>query len=304
MEIKDFKEVLENARRKKASVPMAVAAAEDLHTLEAALKAYREKIVLPYLVGDKKKIVGRLRELGGDLPDELIVEADDGEDAARASIRLIREGRAAFLMKGNLETSQILKALLDKENGLGMGRTLTHMSLTHLPGYRKILAITDAAILISPTLEQKRDVVANAVQAFRDLGYERPQVAVLAAVEKVNPKMPETVDAAELKKMWEAGEIGGCDLEGPISMDLAMNREAAEIKGYKSSVTGSPDILVMPNLVSGNILSKALREFADSTTVGVVMGASVPMVLTSRGASVRSKYTSIALVSQMSVYMH
>jgi phosphate butyryltransferase len=202
-------------------------------------------------------------------------------------------------MKGILETSQIIKAIINKETGLGQGRTISHMTITHIPSYHKLLVITDAAILIEPTLAQKKDIIQNAVDGLIALGYDKPKVAVLTSIEKVNPKMQESVDAAELKKMVESGEITGCSLEGPISTDLALNKEAAEIKGYHSDVTGNPDILVMPNLVCGNILSKALREFADTTSVGVVLGAKIPMVLTSRGASVRSKYTSVVVVSQM-----
>jgi phosphate butyryltransferase len=299
MEIRDFSEVVNRAIEKKAQTPMAVAAAEDEHTLEASLKAAKEGVVLPLLVGDKSKIKAIISKLGETFPDDQIFDAPDRDEAAKVAVKLVRDGKATFIMKGLLETSQIIKALLNKEEGLNTGRILTHMSITHVPTYRKLLVITDAAIIIEPNLAQKKDITQNAVNGLIALGYEKPKVAVLTALEKVNPKMPETVDAAELKKMVERGEITGCDLEGPISMDLAMNKEAAEIKGFNSPVTGDPDILVMPSLVAGNILSKALREFCDTTTVGVVAGAKVPMVLTSRGASVRSKYTSIVVVAQM-----
>jgi phosphate butyryltransferase len=299
MEFKDFSQIIDQARQKKAKTPMAVAAAEEDHTLSAAIQAYKEQVVQPWLVGDKAKILALLKEMNESFPEQYIIDSPDRDNAAFEAVKLVREGKAAFLMKGILETSQIVKALLNKETGLSTGRTLSHMSITHVPKYHKLLVITDAAILIEPTLAQKKDIIQNAVNGLISMGYDKPKVAVLTSVEKVNPKMPESVDAAELKKMWQEGQITGCDLEGPISLDLALNKEAAEIKGYKSEVTGDPDILLMPNLVAGNILSKALREFADTTTVGSVMGAKVPMVLTSRGASVRSKYTSVVVISQM-----
>jgi phosphate butyryltransferase len=299
MEFKDFSQILDLARQKKAMTPMAVAAAEEDHTLSAAVAAWKEKVVQPWFVGDKAKILALLKEVGETFDEKYIIDSPDRDQAAFEAVKLVREGKASFLMKGILETSQIVKAILNKETGLATGRTLSHMSITHVPKYHKLLVITDAAIIIEPTLAQKKDIIQNAVIGLRALGYEKPKVAVLTSVEKVNPKMPESVDAAELKKMWQEGQITDCDLEGPISLDLALNKEAAEIKGYKSEVTGNPDILLMPNLVCGNILSKSLREFADTTTVGSVMGAKVPMVLTSRGASVRSKYTSIVVLSQM-----
>ena len=299
MEIRDFKQIIDKAKEKKALTPMAVAAAEEEHSLLAATQAWKEGVVQPWLVGDKGNILDILKKIDVAFPEEFVIDSPDKDDSAFQSVKLVREGKAAFIMKGILETSQIAKPILNKENGLYTGRTLTHMSITHIPSYHKLLVITDAAIIIDPTLEQKKDIIQNAVNGLRALGYEKPKVAILTSIETVNPKMPESVAAGELKKMWEAGEIVNCDLEGPISTDLALNREAAEIKGFKSEVTGNPDILVMPNLVAGNILSKALREFADTTTVGAVMGAKVPIVLTSRGASVRSKYTSVVVISQM-----
>jgi phosphate butyryltransferase len=296
----DFKQIVNKATSRKAKTPMAVAAAEEEHTLKAATQAWIEGIVQPLLIGDKARIQELLKKIEAPaFPEEFIFETPDRDASAFEAVKLVREGKAAFIMKGILETSQLAKAILNKETGISTGRTLTHMSVTHIPAYHKLLIISDAALLIEPTVAQKMDIIQNAVNALRSLGYEKPKVAVLTSIEQVNPKMPESVAAAELKKMWEAGEITDCVLEGPISIDLALNKEAAKIKGYKSEVTGDPDILCMPNLVSGNILSKALREFADTTSVGIVAGAKVPVVLTSRGASVRSKYTSIAVVSQM-----
>ncbi|MDR1043920.1 MAG: phosphate butyryltransferase [Candidatus Adiutrix sp.] len=299
MAIPNFEQIIQQARDSKKMTPASVACAEEEHVLEAVIRAWKEKIIQPWLVGDRDRIKALLKERDESFPDEFIVGADDKEKAAFKAVQLIREGRAAYLIKGLIETSVIVRALLNKETGLPTGRTLSHMSITHIPGHRKLLVITDAAIIISPDLSQKADIIQNAVNGLRALGYDRPKVAVLTSIETVNPKMPESVEAAELKKKWEAGEITGCCLEGPIALDLALNAEAAAVKGYQSEVVGDADILVMPNMVSGNILVKALREFADSTSVGVVQGAGAPMVLSSRGASVRTKYTAVVVVSQM-----
>lgn len=301
MVIKDFSEILEAARTRKAMTPAAVACAEEEHVLEAVTRAWREETVMPWLVGDKEKILAILGKMGVVFPEDYIVPVRDRAEAAFESVRLIREGKATFLVKGLLDSSDILRAMLNKETGIATGRTFTHMSITHIPGHRKLLVVTDAAINIQPTLTQKRDIIQNAVNGLRMFGYDRPKVAVLASIETVNPKMPESVEAADLKKMWQAGEITDCIVEGPIALDLALNAEAAAIKGYASEVAGDADILIMPNMVTGNILSKALREFADSTVVGIVVGAKVPMVLTSRGASVKTKYTSTVVVSEMVV---
>ena len=295
----NFDVLVGKARAEKRAVPVAVACAEEEHTLEAAIRAWKEQIVSPWLVGDKGKILDILKELGEHAPEERIIGSPDKATSAFEAVRLVREGKASFLMKGLIDTGVMLRALLNRESGLSTGRFASQMSVTSLPAFPRLFAITDVALNISQSLEQKKAIIQNAVDGMRSLGYDRPKVAVVTANEKVDPKMPESVDAGELKKMWLAGEIGDCDLEGPISMDLALNSEVAAIKEFGGPVAGKADILVMPHLVTANILSKALREFADSTLVGVVLGARVPMVLTSRGASVKTKYTSMVVVSLM-----
>jgi phosphate butyryltransferase len=299
MVFNNFEQILEIARSKKKQWDLAVASAEEEHALQAVIRAAREDIVVPHLIGDRNKILSVLHEMGETVPSSWIVDASDKEHAAFLAVEMVRLKKADFIMKGIMETSSLLRAILNKETGIFCGRTISHMSLTYIPAYHKLLVITDAAMIISPDLEQKKHIIQNAVDAMRSLGYVEPKVALLASIEKVNPKMQESVDAEALKKMWEAGEITNCIVDGPMAMDLVINKEAARIKGYESPVTGDADIMIMPNMVAGNILSKALREFADTTTVGVVLGAKVPVILTSRGASVKSKYTSTVVVSEM-----
>lgn len=301
MAYKNFDEIMERARKAKRMCPAVVAGAAEFHVLESMMRAWKEKIILPWLVGEKSKIIDILKELGDDFPKEFIVDCPPDEESAGArSVDILREGRAAFLVKGLIETSTILRALLNKETGLPAGRIASHLTLVSVPSYPKIFGLTDAAILIAPDLEQKKNMLLNAVTAMRSLGYEEPKAALLTAIEKVNPKMQDTVDAAALKEMRQKGDIIDCQVEGPISFDLAFNRESAVTKGFNSPVAGDPDILLLPSITPANILVKALSQFAGATTAGVVLGAKVPMVLSSRGSSIKNKYTAAVVVSEMS----
>ena len=299
MVYKNMDELLEKVRSEKKTKRLAVAAAADEHVLEAVLRAQSENIIEPYLIGDKEKICAMLKELGGAVAEDHIIDAPDVDEAAATAVRLVVEGKADFLMKGLLNTANMLRAVLNKECGLRTGSTLSHISINESPNYKKLFIVTDAGINIEPSLENKRDIINNAVSALRSMGYGKVNVAVLAALEKVNPKMKTTVDAAELKAMNERGEIPDCTVEGPISMDLAMDAEAARIKGFTSEVVGDADVFVVPNIDCGNILNKALRFFAKDKQVGIVLGAKVPIALTSRGATAESKYMSIVVTSAM-----
>lgn len=292
-------ELLTLAKTQKRKKGLAVAAAADKHVLEAVCRAQDEGIILPYLVGDKAKIKQILLEIDSKIDDERIIEATDVDEAARIAVSLVVEKKADFLMKGLLNTSNMLHAVLNKECGLRTGSTLSHISINESVNYKKLFIVTDAGINIEPSVENKKDIINNAVNALRTMGYDDVNVAVLASLEKVNPKIRATVDAAELKAMNERGEIPNCTVEGPISMDLAMDAEAARIKGFTSNVTGNADIFVVPNLDCGNILNKALRFFAKNKQVGIVLGAKVPIALTSRGATAESKYMSIVVTSMM-----
>lgn len=274
---------------------MAVAAAGDEHTLEAVLHARKEGIIEPVLVGDKPVIVKILEQLGETVPEEDIYDEAELSAACEKAVSLVREGKADFLMKGKVDTGVILKAVVNKEHGLGKGGVMSHFTMFEVPTYHKILLPVDGGMVIYPTLEQKKAIIENTVGALRDMGYECPKVGVLSCIEKVNPKMPETVDARELQEMNERGEIAGCIVEGPISYDCAVNREIAQLKGLDSRIAGDVDVLVAPNIHAGNIMGKMLTCTCNAKLAGFVVGARCPIVLTSRGSSAEEKYLSIVI---------
>lgn len=274
---------------------MAVAAAGDEHTLEAVLHAREEGIIEPVLVGDKAVIVKILEQLGETVPEEDIYDEAELSTACEKAVSLVREGKADFLMKGKVDTGVILKAVVNKEYGLGKGGVMSHFTMFEVPTYHKILLPVDGGMVTYPTLEQKKAIIENTVGALRDMGYECPKVGVLSCVEKVNPKMPETVEARELQEMNERGEIAGCIVEGPISYDCAVNREIAQLKGLDSRIAGDVDVLVAPNIHAGNIMGKMLTCTCNAKLAGFVVGAKCPIVLTSRGSSAEEKYLSIVI---------
>lgn len=294
MALKNFKELVA-AVGSGDTKRVVVAAAHDEHALEAVLKASSEGIINYTLVGKKNDILEISKSMGHEVDEADIVDVEDVKEASFKAVELIREGKGDFLMKGKVDTGVLLKEVVNKETGIGTGGVMSHLIIMEVPQYHKLLAITDGGMLIAPTLEQKVGMVKNSVQFFHRLGVETPKVACLAAVEKVNPKMQETVDGEELKKMALAGEFGDCYVEGPISCDLSFSKEAAEIKGYESPVTGDPDILIMPSIAAGNIASKILICLAGASLAGCVLGAKVPIVVTSRGSSFEEKYYSLLL---------
>lgn len=272
-----------------------MAAAHDEHALEAVIMADKNSIAEPVLVGDQPLIQKILAGFGVAENTYEIYHTENDAEAAKKSIELIREGKADFLMKGKLQTADLLREVVNKETGLSQGRPMSHVAMQEVPSYHKLLAVTDGGMMMYPDLEAKKSIVENAVEVFNKMGYENPKVGVLAAVEVVNPKMPEAVDGAELKRMNQEGIIKNCIIEGPISYDLAMNLESSKIKGYESPVVGDVDILVVPNITAGNILGKSLIYSAGAKMAGFIVGAKVPIVLTSRGASTEEKYLSLAI---------
>ncbi|MBQ7870760.1 MAG: phosphate butyryltransferase [Oscillospiraceae bacterium] len=279
---------------------VAVACAHDGHTLEAVLRAAEEGILDYILIGRKDDILRIGAELGHTIAPETVLDVATDEEAARLAVQLVREGKADFLQKGLMQTATLLKAVVNKETGIGQGRPMSHTALLEIPGYHKLLGVTDGGMIPNPDLEGKKAIARNAVDMFCQLGYERPLVSAVCAAENVSPKIIETVDAAALKEAARNGALGNCYLEGPISFDLAMNRASAEIKGYQSPVTGETDILLVPSMTAGNMLVKGLIEFAGARMVGVIIGAKCPIALNSRSASFEEKYNSLltcALVS-------
>ena len=290
--LKDF-----NALREQVSAgapkTVAVACAHDAHTLEAVLHAAGEGILRYLLVGHRDEIVRIGRELDHEIDPAAIIDGDSDEECAAIAVELIRDGRADFLQKGYMQTSTILKAVVNKQTGIGTGGIISHTAFIEIPGYHKLLGVADGGMIPHPDLEQKKGILRNAVEAFRGLGYERPLVAAVCAAETVSPKIQETVDAAALKEAALAGEFGDCYVEGPISLDLAMDKASCEIKKYVSPVSGNTDILLVPYMAVGNIFVKGLLLYGGARMVGVVTGAKCPIALNSRSASFEEKYYSL-----------
>ena len=276
---------------------MAVAAAEDLHALEAALAARKAGIVDPVLVGNKSLILSHLEDLGESVPEEDIYDVPDAAAAAEKAVALVREENAHFLLKGKLDTAVLLRAVVNKERGLNRGRLMSHFSLFRVPSYHKLIAAVDGGMVPYPTLEQKKAIIENTVEAMLALGYDCPKVGVLACIEKINPKMPETVEADALKQMNLRGEIAHCIVEGPISYDCAVSEEICRIKGFESPCAGDCDILLAPNIHAGNIIGKTYTVTCSAPIAGFIVGAACPIAMTSRGASAQEKYDSSVLAA-------
>lgn len=292
--IRTFEEILSKAAEKGPKT-IAVAVAQDEDVLKAVYAAYGYGIVNAVFVGDKETITNIAREKGIDLSGLEIIDEKDKVEACRIAVEQVRMGKASMLMKGFVDTSVVLKAVLDKEAGLMSGSLLSHVGVLKVDGYDRLFILSDAAMNIAPTLEEKVKITENAVKVAHALGNENPKVAVLCAVEKVNPKMQATLDADELSKMNERGEIRDCIIGGPFALDNAVSVEAANHKGIKHPVAGKADILITPDIEAGNLLNKSMEYFGRAEKAGIIMGAGAPIVLTSRASSDESKLNSIAL---------
>jgi phosphotransacetylase len=297
MSIQSFRELADAVRAQERKSRVAVVAADDLHTVEAVVNAQKEGIIEALLIGDERIIEERLSEQGVDLADFRVIATDGvGESLAKA-VELIHSGEANVLMKGHLETGDFMRAILNRDNDLRKGSLLSVAGFYEVGSYHKLFAVSDQAINTYPDLDAKKAILTNAVGLLHSFGVERPKVAVLAAVEKLNPKMKETVDADALKAMNREGAIDGCVVDGPLSLDIATDGNAARVKGYESEVAGDADLLIVPDLVCGNVFVKALTGFAGATTAGTVVGAKVPVVLTPRSAEASDKFYSLALAA-------
>lgn len=274
---------------------MAVAVAQDEAVLKAVFAARKLGLAEPVLVGDKEEILKICREDKLDADRVTIIDQPDKAEACMEAARLVRDGKADFLMKGFVDTSVILKAVLNKENELRTDGQLSHVLVPQVNGFDRLFYVTDSAMMIAPDLEQKKAIINNAVKVAHALGNENPKVAALCAVEKVNPKMPCTEDAKLLTEMNQKGEITGCVVQGPLALDNAVSLEAAHHKGITGEVAGNADILLAPDIEAGNMLNKSMEYFAGAKKAGVIMGAKVPVVLTSRATSAESKLYCIAL---------
>lgn len=296
--IKNLKELAEAAKAMAKKTVIAVVEAHDAHTLEAVVTAKKDGIIEAMLIGNEEKIREILTTEGADPADFTIVPTGSLEESLKAAVESIHSGKANVIMKGKLETGDLMKAIVNKDNDMMAGGRMSVMGFfDHPTCYHKLIAVTDMGMNTYPDLQGKKDEINNAVRILHALGIECPKVACLCAVEKVNPKMPETVDADALKKMNADGEIPGCIVEGPISFDLAMKQGAAAIKGYESPVAGDADLLLVPDITCGNVLVKCMTDYAGATTAGAIVGAKCPIIITSRSAEASDKYYSIALAA-------
>jgi phosphotransacetylase len=277
--------------------PLATAIAHpcDAGAIGAAVEAAEAGLIDPILVGPKAKIMAAARAAKVEIAPYRLVDAPHSEAAAAAAVALVTRGEAALLMKGSLHTDELLHAVLAPEAGLRTGRRLSHAYLFDIPAYPRPLLVTDAAVNICPGLQDKRDIIQNAIDLAHVMGVQVPKVALLSAVETVNPKMQSTLDAAALCKMADRGQITGALLDGPLAFDNAISPAAAEEKGIVSKVAGQADIVVVPDLEAGNMLAKQLSFLAGADAAGVVLGARIPIILTSRADGERTRMASCAV---------
>ncbi|MCE5205626.1 MAG: bifunctional enoyl-CoA hydratase/phosphate acetyltransferase [Porphyromonadaceae bacterium] len=295
--IRDLSELIARAKNGPKSV-VAVAAAEDRHVLEALQEATRLGIVQPLLVGNRPEIEKIAQAIGFSMEGiEIVDHGGDAAASARIAVSKVRGGEADILMKGRVTTGDLLKAVVDREEGLRTKQLLSHVAFFQSPYYHKIFCVTDVAMNIAPDMEEKVQIIQNAVSVCHFLDIQTPKVAVAAAVEKVNPKMEATLHAVQLKQMNHAGVIEGCIVDGPFAIDIAVNRESARSKGVTSEVAGDCDIILAPDIEAGNMFYKALNFLGGATVAAVIVGATVPIVLTSRSDDERSKLFSIALAA-------
>ncbi|SFJ59348.1 phosphate butyryltransferase [Terrisporobacter glycolicus] len=292
--INKLEDILDQLKGDK-KVVLSVAAAHDEEVLLAIQSAVEKDIIVPILIGEENKIREISKEIKFDLNGIKIIQKDTIEECAEAAVKLVSSKEADFVMKGLLDTSVILKAVLNKEWGLRTDSLLSHVMVYEIPAYDKLLVTTDGGMNIAPDYDQKVKILKNAIEATKPLDLEEINVACLAAKEKVNPKMPATVDAKALQEAGERGEFGeGVIVEGPLAFDLAVSKEAAKIKGFESRVAGKTDIMLMPTIEVGNGIGKTLTYFAGGKSAGIIMGAKAPIVLVSRADSHESKLYSIA----------
>lgn len=277
------------------AVPTAVVHPCSVSALQGALEAAEEKLIMPILIGPKSRILELAKAHNLPMGDTQIIDVEHSHAAAAKAVELVRSGDVSLLMKGSLHTDELMGAIVSSHLGIRTERRLSHVFVMDVPSYPKLLFITDAAINIAPDLDEKRDICQNAIELAHTLGVERPKVAILSAVEVVEKKIPSTIEAAALCKMADRGQITGAVLDGPLAMDNAINLDAVKIKGIKSEVAGNADILLAPDMESGNILAKQLIFLSAAEAGGVVLGARVPIILTSRADSVRSRKASCAI---------
>jgi len=294
--IADLYTLVDNQKTKKKLV---VSAAQDEHVLEAVAEASKKNIIDPIFVGDKKQIESIINKKKLDIKNYKIIDETDTVLAAKKAVALIKEGEGDILMKGLVNSTNFLRPVMKRDTGLRIGETLSHMGLMELPNYHKLFLLTDGALNIAPDLNLKISIIKNAVYFMSKIGISKPKVAALAAFELVNPNMQATIDAAILAKMAQRGQIRNCIIEGPLSFDNAISKESAKLKGLDTDVAGDADILLSPNIEAANVLYKSINYFAGANPACIILGASVPIILTSRSDTMAVKLNSIALAASV-----
>ncbi|MDR1292460.1 MAG: phosphate butyryltransferase [Clostridiales Family XIII bacterium] len=300
MTLKKFSDLEAIVKGRPAKRRILVAAAHDEHTLDGINEAFAGGMIEPVLIGDERKINGIIEARSLMIGGAETVHASDDEACAKKAAEMAASGYGDAIMKGKLQTADLLREVVDKNNGLIAGDIMSHVGLFQVPTYHKLFALTDGGMVMAPDLSQKRMILDNAVRTLHALGTDKPKVAALCATETVNPKMRASVDAAEMKRLNMKGEIKGCIVEGPISFDLMYDAESAKVKGYDSPVAGDADILLMPDMTAGNLVAKSLMLAAGGMMAGLIVGAKLPIVLVSRGASAEEKYWSLVFAAAVS----
>jgi len=297
--IRSFEQLLDLVKKKEKKV-LAIASAEGKEIIQAAKLATDENILFPIFIGDREKIEKICKEIELELNKVEIVNEKDINKTSEIAVELVKKKRADMLMKGKVDTRSLLKAVLDKEKGLRADKLLSHVAVVEVKSYSKLMLVTDGGMNINPDVNNKIEILKNAIDVAHRLGIEKPKISVLAAVETVNPDMPETVDASVITKMGERGDLGEVIIDGPLAFDIAIDKKSAEIKGVESLVAGETDIFLVPNISAGNIMVKALIYLADAKVGGIIVGGGAPIVLLSRSDSKEAKLYSMALGAMVS----
>ncbi len=294
-----FDKLFERVKSEHHIRRVVVAGSNSDHTMEAVIHAMKEGLVTPIFCGDEKRTMELFKQYGGGDCDYVVHHCSSPEESVARALRCVHEGDADILMKGLVDTSLIMKAALNRESGICVSPVVNALGFAEIETHHKMIGMTDGSIIINPTLEQKKHMIQNSVNAMHKMGWDCPNVACLAAVEKVNPKMQATVDGAALQKMNEDGEITGCIVEGPVAFDCAVNRESAEIKGIKSRIAGEADMILFPDIQAANIGIKIIIETGRNKVGTAVLGCKVPIVMSSRGGSVGTKFRSMLVAASM-----
>ena len=297
MEIKKLEQLIEISKQQHNTKILAVAPANDNDVLKAVNTAYNNKIIKPVLIGDKSEILNIIKVEKLSLTNIEIINSQNDIEAVQLAIDLINTGKADILMKGLISTGKLLKQVLIKENNLLKGKLLSHVALFESPFYHKIFAVTDVAMNIAPDVYEKAEIIKNAVNVYHKLGINTPKVGIVCSVETVNPKMQATIDASMLTMMNKRNQIKNCIIDGPLALDNIISKQAAEHKNIKSQVSGDADIILVPEINTGNVFYKSLNFLGGASSAAVITGAKIPIVLTSRADNDHSKFLSITLAA-------